>query len=373
MKILIIGSSAWLGGSELAIIETIEVLKSRGHQVYMIFPWEGEMVTRLAPVLDGYSIIYYKWWMSDTPVNWRYKLSYWKAEWKAIPAIVKAIQDWQIEKVITNTLVHGTGAKAAIKAKVPLYWYIHEMGEEDQNFHYPFGREKAYQVMSKSAGIITNSQMVYDKFVKVFGQQKTKLVYYVVPQKQVAESLNSNPTVRPLELLMLSRIHPVKGQMVAVKALAFLKGKADVRLTLCGHQHEEYVAELNSEAQKSGVSDMLNILSFTKDVTPVIAQSDVMLICSANEAFGRVTIEAMKQGRIPIAANTGGSLEIIKHGVNGFHFQVDNPQSLAEVILQLSQSKDQWAAIAERAKADAEQLCNPNRHYQDLMAVLEMI
>ena len=49
-------------------------------------------------------------------------------------------------------------------------------------------------------------------------------------------------------------------------------------------------------------------------------EATALLMCSRNEAQGRVTIEAMFYGCPVIGYKAGGTQEIIKDGVNGFWF-----------------------------------------------------
>ena len=55
-------------------------------------------------------------------------------------------------------------------------------------------------------------------------------------------------------------------------------------------------------------------------------------MCSQCEAYGRVTVEAMKMGIPVIVSNTCGSAEIISDKKNGLVFEQGNSFSLAEKI-----------------------------------------
>jgi glycosyltransferase involved in cell wall biosynthesis len=367
MNILVVSSSAWLGGSELAMVETIETLKSHGHKVYVIYPWQGVMVERLKNVIDDHAIIYYKWWMQDTKVNFKYKLSYIKAQFISIFKIRAKIKEWNIDKVITSTLVHSAGAQAAKMAGVSHYWYIHELGQEDQNLDYINDSSSAYNLMRQSKRIIVNSKAVESKFSPILGKEKTDLLYYVC-------KVNGSPVQRqflnrPLRLLMMSRMNPVKRQEDTIKALALLNNQ-DFSLTLCGHSHDTYTPYLEKLIADNNLSSQVQIRPFTQAVQEVQNSHDIMVICSSNEAFGRVTIEAMKQGLLVVAANTGGSTELIKHGVNGFFYEVHNAESLAQVLREIAAQPDKLPQIAKAGQDFALELCNETRHYETLIKIL---
>jgi glycosyltransferase involved in cell wall biosynthesis len=59
-------------------------------------------------------------------------------------------------------------------------------------------------------------------------------------------------------------------------------------------------------------------------------------MCSDAEAFGRVTVEALKSGRPVIGTRSGGTPELICDGVNGFLFEPGNARQLAAALRRLA-------------------------------------
>jgi glycosyltransferase involved in cell wall biosynthesis len=79
------------------------------------------------------------------------------------------------------------------------------------------------------------------------------------------------------------------------------------------------------------------------DIAPYIAESDVVLLPSdLPEGFGLVVVEAFAQGRPAIASRSGGTVDVITHGVDGWLFTPGDPASLAAVLSSLTP-----AAVAE--------------------------
>jgi glycosyltransferase involved in cell wall biosynthesis len=81
--------------------------------------------------------------------------------------------------------------------------------------------------------------------------------------------------------------------------------------------------------------------------------SDVVVHASTQaEAFGRVVIEAQAMGRPVIAADLGGPVETVDHGVTGWRVQPGDPEALASAILHaLSLGIPERAALGARARA----------------------
>jgi sucrose synthase len=73
------------------------------------------------------------------------------------------------------------------------------------------------------------------------------------------------------------------------------------------------------------------------------------------EAFGLTVIEAMTCGLPTFATRYGGPLEIIEHGVNGFHIDPNHGEqaceALADFFTQCQEKKDYWQRISEAAIA----------------------
>lgn len=65
----------------------------------------------------------------------------------------------------------------------------------------------------------------------------------------------------------------------------------------------------------------------------LLADKDIVCVCSLNEAFGRVTVEGMLSKCLVVASDSGASGEIIQDGVTGRLYINDSVDSLTETIL----------------------------------------
>jgi len=73
---------------------------------------------------------------------------------------------------------------------------------------------------------------------------------------------------------------------------------------------------------------------------------------TAPEAFGRVVIEAQAMGRPVIAADLGGPVEMVEHGVTGWRVPPGDAGALAAAIEHvLALPVAERAALGERARA----------------------
>ena len=110
--------------------------------------------------------------------------------------------------------------------------------------------------------------------------------------------------------------------------------------------------ELNKYIKSAKLED--NVV-FIKEVMPenmpkYYAAVDVVCVPSIKECFALVYLEAMASGKIPIATATGGSVEAIKNGQNGFLVDSDNPKILASVLLKIINNKYDLKKIGQNGK-----------------------
>src|SRR5919199_650110 len=71
------------------------------------------------------------------------------------------------------------------------------------------------------------------------------------------------------------------------------------------------------------------------DLIAAYRSADAFLFPSTTETFGLVALEAMACGLPVIAARTGGVLDIVTDGANGFYFDPDAPHQIPPLIVRL--------------------------------------
>jgi glycosyltransferase involved in cell wall biosynthesis len=83
------------------------------------------------------------------------------------------------------------------------------------------------------------------------------------------------------------------------------------------------------------LSHLVNLVGFRPDVHSIMQASDAFVLPAANEPFGLVLLEAMCLGTPSLAAQSGGPLEIIEDGLNGYLFMPNDAVNLAEHIVRV--------------------------------------
>ncbi|MES2387672.1 MAG: glycosyltransferase family 4 protein [Bacteroidota bacterium] len=334
MNIVIVFNSKFAGGSELALLETVAALHSKGHKLHIVFPESGEMRARVEPYAASVTILYFNWFTALPPLMSGFR-KYWFGKGYFLQALkfIKLLKAVKAEKVLTNSISTPSAAMAAKFLGIPHYWYLHEFGPEDHNLKFIFGQKFTVgRMAAMSERVLVNSKAVYNKFKNFMPEAKLKLVYYGVPmQKKEARAFPDK--MSSLNIVMVGRTAPGKRQEDAVKALKILRDAGiSATLNLVGRREEKYGNVIDNLAKELGVQDSLIITQYTPEPNKIVALADVAVVCSKNEAFGRVTAEAQKTGIPVVATRSAGTPELITEGETGLMYEPENYTQLAEQL-----------------------------------------
>jgi spore coat protein SA len=143
---------------------------------------------------------------------------------------------------------------------------------------------------------------------------------------------------RPLRLIYVGRINPVKGLHVLLRAISNITPSSTWQLDIVGQPvtKKEHRYHRKLLAQGSLLPVSWHGQKTHEEVGQLIAQSDVLVLPSiCLEAFGLVVPEALSTGRPVIATRCGGPEEIIDHGINGLLVEPGNSKDLEDAIRNL--------------------------------------
>lgn len=114
------------------------------------------------------------------------------------------------------------------------------------------------------------------------------------------------------------------------------------------HRLMRYIAE-------NGLQDSVVFAGAQEDVPGWLRAADVFLFPSKREGMPNALLEAMASGLACISSRIGGSVDIIRHDVDGYVFEVDDEEGMATAVQRLLQDSGQAARIGAAARAKATQ------------------
>jgi FkbM family methyltransferase len=346
-----------LHGAERSLVELAsELLRDYGAICTVIVPGQGPMLTKLKDVGAGFCVTSYDWWCDGIKapalvVLWRLL--------RSLANVVRCVDNTMTlinpDVVVSNTLVIPWGAISSALIATPHAWFVREYGERD--FHYRFWlpfNVVLHFIEASSELILTNSEALR---AALFGRTQnrkfaTSYCHIEVGSVQgVPGKQNYYKQEGSLKLIIVGRIESAKGQKDALAAVAELRSrKVDVELVLLGNMESGYANDLQSYCAAESLGDFVTFVPFREDPHEEIALADVVLMCSTNEAFGRVTQEAMLLGKPVIGTNAGGTPEIIQDGYTGLLYEPGDYRSLADKIQFFAEDRKKIAEFGENGR-----------------------
>lgn len=166
----------------------------------------------------------------------------------------------------------------------------------------------------------------------------------VSPEPAADRSVFNTPPDVPV-LLVLARLHEVKGIDVALRALASIPGAI---LWIAGSGSQE--RELHSLAGQWGVSERVRWLGWREDRSALLKAADLCLVPSRHEPFGNVVINAWAHDVPLVATDSEGPRFLIHDGRDALLVPVDDPQSMARAAGRILENPELGRQLASEGQ-----------------------
>lgn len=153
---------------------------------------------------------------------------------------------------------------------------------------------------------------------------------------------------------VVSRFSPGKGHEELFKAFKILMDEFNnVKLLIVGGStvgEVDYFRSLQKLADELGINSRTIWVGFRKDVQDVLCAFDIFVAPSHAEAFGLSLVEAMATELPVVATKSAGFLDIISNGMNGLFFEKGDHEDLAEKIKLLIKDKGFAKQLGKKAR-----------------------
>jgi glycosyltransferase involved in cell wall biosynthesis len=235
----------------------------------------------------------------------------------------------QADILLTNTLTVPWLGFIAGEVHKPHLWYIHEFGDIDHKLKFHLGHAESLAVISDTSSIVLAiSQAVKDYSSRAVDEKKIEIIHQSIDLNSLLALPEKTTLEAPVRLLCAGAIKPSKGQEIALEA-ARLLGPSYANLTVAGpNAHANYAEKITKNVPKNAT-----VSTGFADLFPLYERADVVVMCSGNEALGRVTLEAMAAGRPAIGYDCPATRELLGDG-RGVLYTPNTPEALAAAIKQ---------------------------------------
>lgn len=378
-RIVFASHTADLSGAERGLVELAGGLAARGHTVSVLIPRHGPLADLLDEAGLPWFVEDYRWWAR---IHRRYlrRIRHITRQLSRKRRIARLLRELQPDVVITNTVVIPAPALAARSLGIPHIWYLREFGKLDHRFHFDLGFTNSARLIGRwSQAVIVNCRALADYFVQWIPADKLHVVYNAVRLNVEEAQLDVWRAERGAEdevlrCVILGRIHPAKGQIEALHALARLRDRGvHATLAIVGQGQTADEQELDAMIHSLRLEDRVDRVGFSSEPLRHLCRADVALVCSTHEAFGRVVVEALKVGCPVIVSDNGGIVEHVKPGVNGYSYPPGDIDALAERMERLARDPEHRRALAVAAREGANATYRLDRQVPEVEAVLDRV
>lgn len=298
-KVLALAHSTNLAGAQLAIASLI---KNTSEQLdwSVVCPNNGPFVDKIDSYAEVLMADGYPWWCrgsayTQAPTDF------------SVAKLNEVLDDVPYDYALTNTItIPWLAYHARIKNK-PHMWYIHEYGDIDHGLKFALGYDESVSYISRiSDTVMTVSKSVGDHLLK-HGASIDNL-RYISQSFDVEDYLNLEAPNGEEELLILGSIKKSKGQLEGLVGFNGSSIKDSHRLTIAGPVTEPgYAEDIEQYIKANGLQKKVNFVPKRVDALDYMQRASAVLVCSRNEALGRITLEALAAGRVVVGSDGGGT------------------------------------------------------------------
>ncbi len=340
MNILLIAHERNLGGASKSLVTLADELQRRGNKVVVIVPFKNGQVYKKLKELNILTYkIFFGWWMMPEYWSMPLKVAFRILDFfKFIPAgrIAKIAEKEEIQVIHSNSSAIDVGAIAAKKAGIPHVWHFREFGDADYQLEFLKGRKKSCDFIENSGSkVIFISKALRNHYKDDISDKISQVIYNGISPEFIVEKNYEQEIQKPI-FLIAGNLHRNKGQNIALKAAKILqdRGITNFELWIAGQpsamkDSQKYEIELKNYS-KENLKDCCKFLGFVSNMKELRKKTDVELVCSNKEAFGRVTVEAMLAGNPVIGTDSGANIELIEDKCTGRLVENGNEADMAD-------------------------------------------
>lgn len=359
MKILAITFDTEMsGGANRSFMMVItELCRKYGHEVYTIIPGKGPIEKELQSNNIPYRSV-------DLPRVGTVLTGSVKDVYRKLKENYKAIEHAMIAKKIASSFrnerfdlvyINGTpqlcGAYLARELRLPYVW--HFRGYLKRGCYYSWNQKQLFNDTKAKIIVISQNMVVTLPEILKISPKQIVLVHNGLKWEKNIKTSSQNRT-GGLHCVLCGRLVRSKGQGDAIEALRILRERSinNIYIHFAGDLNEasqSYLEELREKIRINRLEDRVIFEGQIEDMAAFRENMNIELMCSICEPFGRVTVEGMRSGLVVIGSNTGGTVDIIQDGYNGYLYQQGNSTDLADKIQYVIEHENEALYIAKNA------------------------
>lgn len=245
-------------------------------------------------------------------------------------------------------------------ADIPFISLVHHLRCSE---NHPRWLKRFYQTVERRYlasvdGFIFNSQTTRKEVQSLVGDGQPFIVAHPAGDKFTPEITEMEIIARArddgaLRLIFVGNLIPRKGLHSLLKALSQASRDA-FALTVVGRSDLDpaYSRQIQRLVIRYDLASQVRFLGQQTDaeLALLLRSQHLMVVPSSYEGFGIVYLEGMGFGLPAIGSTTGGAVEVISQGINGFLVDPDDPARLSSLLTSLHQDRQRLAEMSLAAR-----------------------
>jgi len=265
----------------------------------------------------------------------------------------------------TNTAAVDVGQKVATELDLKHVWHLREFLSLDFSLNPLIGWKLFLKKINKADTIICITKSVCEHY-KMVNNKKAYVIFNAVrPYNKIHLNLNKENY-----FLFCGAVTAQKGIEDALMAFSkFSKTYPDFKMVVAGTVKDNYAGRLSKLLKELQIDENVQLTGFKTDVDDLMANAKCLLMCSKNEALGRVTIEAMYNGCPVIGFAAGGTLEILENNRTGYLY--NTMDELVEKMFYVIANKTNVTQLISQAQEYAQNTFSEEKYADSLMKIYD--
>lgn len=372
MSVLFIAHEVELGGATRSLLGLISELCKCNKVYVLISQKEGPLYAELKKLGENVVIMRRRFFFWSVPGSAKFirfrcvALLYNKA---VAFVVAHQLKDRNIRIVHSNSGIVDIGVDISHNLSCAHVWHIREFGKEDFNRMYIMPKWYVKKRFDSATVLICVSEALKNKYSQfVSNQEKVQVVYNGVADTKPTTYVKHDK----LRFLIAGRVCEEKGQLYAIRAIQNLiqMGKNKVELIIAGEIEDD---NIKTYVDANELDKYVTFIGQTENLDAYREKIDVELVCSKCEAFGRVTAEAMMKGHPVIGSASGGTIELIENGKDGFLYKSMDVKDLANKICIFYDQPELIKDMGEKARVKAQTMFTINKYLDNIEGIYRKV
>lgn len=375
MKICYIVHDNKKGGAAISFLEMITEVR-RKYDVFVLTPHKkGFVPEQLTKMGIAHRNAHYYWWFVKLPkakamrtvkkaiYNILVKTNFIEAK-----RIAGKLKKENIDLIHTNGSVVNFGGYLARNLGVPHVWHIREIPDYFE-LQPVIQIEKINLFMKNNSDCIIAISNAVDEVIRNRTKfDKIRMIYNGTSDEYNLKKDRYPQPEEKVKFLIAGNIYKEKGQKDVIEAVRRLvrQGITRFHVDIAGRGD---TSELERIIKDNHIEAYVSVLGPAKNMNDLHRKADVEIVASQWEAFGRVTIEAMRSSNPVIGTNSGGTKELVKPNRNGLLYSYEDASALAECMRKFIENPELIETMGRQAYKDTAGKFTPAQNAEKVMDV----